>query len=70
LAKALRTTCLVNSDAAGLLMAGKLEVSFVEKVRFDAAARHLWRSIVGRKIEAILHACSPSIRNGPNVMMF
>jgi hypothetical protein len=35
-------------------MAGKLEDSFVEKVRLDTAARHVWRSTAGRAIEAIL----------------
>jgi hypothetical protein len=47
----------------GLLMAGKLDVSFVEKVRFDAAAQ-VWRSIVGRTIDAMLTCDNPSFRNG------
>jgi hypothetical protein len=64
LAKALRTISLDTTDAAGLLMAGKLEVSFVEKVRFDAAARQVWRSIAGRTIEAIFDSCNPSMHNG------
>jgi len=38
----------------GLLIAGKLEVSFVEKVRLEAAAKQVCRSIAGRTIEAIL----------------
>jgi hypothetical protein len=45
-------------------MAGKLEVNFVEKVRFDAAARHVWRSIAGRTIEAIFNCCNPLMHNG------
>lgn len=56
---ALRRFCLARTDD-GLLMAGKL-ASFVEKVRLDAAAQ-VWRSIVGRTIEAILTCGNPSIR--------
>jgi hypothetical protein len=37
----------------GLLIAGKAEVAFVEKLRFDAA-RHVWRSIDGLIKEAIM----------------
>jgi hypothetical protein len=51
-------------------MAGKLEVSFVEKVRFDAAARQVWRSIAGRTIEAIFSSCNPSMHNGWEELMF
>ncbi len=54
--------CLEMTDF-GLLMAGKLDVSFVEKVRFDAAAQ-VWRSIVGRTIDAMLTCDNPSFRNG------
>lgn len=64
LLKALCTTGLDRTDAAGLLMAGKLEERFVEKVRFEAAARQVWRSIAGRTIEAIFKSCDPSRRNG------
>jgi hypothetical protein len=64
-AKALRMTGLERTDAvAGLLMAGKLELSFVEKVRFDAAAKQVWRSIAGRTIEAILTCSDASRHNG------
>jgi hypothetical protein len=49
-------------------MAGKLEVSFVEKVRFEAAARQVCRSIVGRTIEAISNCYNPSFHNGMIVM--
>ena len=41
LAKAFRTTFLETVDD-GLLMAGKLEESFVEKVRFEAAERQVF----------------------------
>jgi hypothetical protein len=43
-------------------MAGKLEVSFVEKVRFEAAAKQVWRNIAGRTIEAIVTCSYPSFR--------
>jgi hypothetical protein len=49
-------------------MAGKLEVSFVEKVRFEAAARQVCRSIVGRTIEAISNCYNPAFRNSMIVM--
>ena len=68
LTKAPRTFCLEIAEGAGLLMAGKLEVSFVEKVRFEAAARQVCRSIVGRTIEAISNCYNPSFRNGMIVM--
>jgi hypothetical protein len=51
-------------DAAGLVLVGKLEESFVEKVRFEAAAKQVWRSIAGRKIEAIFKSCDPPRHNG------
>lgn len=58
-------TGLERTDAvAGLLMAGKLELSFVEKVRFDAAAKQVWRSIAGLTIEAILTCSDASRHNG------
>jgi len=41
LAKAFRTTFLETVDD-GLLMAGKLEESFVEKARFEAAERQVF----------------------------
>jgi hypothetical protein len=49
-------------------MAGKLEVSFVEKVRFEAAAKQVCRSIVGRTIEAISKCYNSSFCNGMIVM--
>lgn len=64
LANALRTTCL--EMAAGLLMAGKLAVSLVENARFEAAAQ-VWRSIVGRTIEAILTCNYPVALSGIDV---
>jgi hypothetical protein len=53
LANALLTVCLEMDEDNGLLMAGKAELSFVEKVRCDAAARQVCFNIVGRIIEAI-----------------
>jgi hypothetical protein len=61
LANALRTFCLDKTDA-DLLMAGKLELSFVEKVRVEAAAKQVWRSTAGRTIEAMSTCGDPSIR--------
>jgi hypothetical protein len=51
-------------DAAGLVLVGKLEESFVEKVRFEAAAKQVWRSIAGRTIETIFKSCDPLKHNG------
>jgi hypothetical protein len=64
LTKALRTAGLDRTDVAGLLMAGKLADSFVEKVRFEADARQVWRSTAGRTIEAIFGSCDPPMHNG------
>ena len=64
LTKAFRTTGLDRTEVAGLLMAGKLADSFVEKVRFEAAARQVWRNIAGRTIEAIFSPCDPPRHNG------
>jgi len=59
---AFRTVCLERTDAAGLLMAGKLETGLVEKTRLDAAFRQDCRSIVGRTIEAIVKCSSRFLR--------
>lgn len=62
--RAFRTTGLNRTDAAGLVLVGKLEESFVEKVRFEVAAKQVWRSIAGRTIEAIFKSCDPPRHNG------
>jgi hypothetical protein len=41
-------------DDAGLLMAGKVEESLVEKARLEAAAKQLCLRIAGRTIEAMM----------------
>jgi hypothetical protein len=52
--KALRIVCLERIDGIVFLpMAGKLVGTLVETIRFDAAARHVCRSNVGRTIDAI-----------------
>lgn len=63
-ANAFRTVCLERTDAAGLLMAGKLEAGLVEKARLDAAFRQDCRSIVGRTIEAIAKCPNWILRRG------
>jgi hypothetical protein len=37
-----------------LLVVGKLEVGFIENVRFNEAARHVCLSIAGRTIDAMM----------------
>lgn len=51
LANAFRVVCLEREEAMLLL---KWEVVVVEKVRFDAAARHVCRRIAGGTIEAMM----------------
>jgi len=52
---ALRTACLKRMDDVGLLTAGKLEASFVERACFDAVEKYICRSIAGRTIEAMVN---------------
>lgn len=51
--------CLGRAVAAGLLIAGKREETFVENARFDEVA-HVCRSTAGRTIEAIVSYYNPS----------
>jgi hypothetical protein len=61
--KALLTDCLERIDGDGFLTtAGKLVETLMENARFDATARHVCRSNIGRKIDAMSN-CKRSPRN-------